>query len=396
MLMLRRDNQQHTTNYPYKQSQQEFHAELRQRMQDHHNYHHGQFLRHYKYFRYLRPVGIVFNIIILYLIFSWAGNKGIGIFCAALILVKEIAQFFFMLRFEKRIIKPMISLKQGLDEVAKGNYQVKIEYATANDLGILIDSFNEMTEKLYESEKIQAEYEKNRKALIANISHDLKTPITAIQGYVEALLDDSINTEEHKSKYMRTIHHNTVYVNKLIDDLFLFAKLDMQKLEFQYQNMKIRAYMDDLMEEYKFDFAEQNIQFQYETQLETDVQVELDGKRFHQAINNIINNANQHGPLAGLFIKVTLYRQNDFVGIDIHDNGSGIPEDKLPLIFDRFYRINNERPKEFAGTGLGLAIAKELIEAHGGEITVSSIENEGSCFTILLPVCHDNTGEVCQ
>jgi len=388
--MFRRGGRQHPYCCP---DQEQLQAKIR-RWHDLHRLHHNQFLRHYKYFRYIRPVFILFNLIILYLLFSWVGFKGIGIFFATLLVIKEIIQFLFLLRLEKRILMPMENLKHGLDEVAKGNYNVKIEYDKPNDLGLLIASFNEMTGKLYEGEQMQAEYEENRKALIANISHDLKTPITAIQGYIEALLEGTAKSSENK--YLKTIHHNTLYVNKLIDDLFLFSKLDMQKLGFQYEDVQIRAFMNDLMEEYKFDFAERNIQFQYIVLLDHDDQVSLDGKRFYQAINNIMNNAVQHGPETNLSLLVTLYRQDDFICIDVKDNGPGIPEDKLPFIFDQFYRIDTERPKDFASTGLGLAIAKELVEAQGGKITVSSIKTEGTCFTIMLPVLQDNVSEVCQ
>lgn len=358
------------------------------------NHHHDHFLRHYKLFRFLRPASILFNLIIFYLLFAWATDKKLVIFFGSVIIIKEILHFFFLLRFERRTIKPMIKIKKGLDEVAKGNYKVKVEYVMPNDLAIVIDSFNEMTAKLYESENIQTEYEENRKALIANISHDLKTPITAIQGYVEALLENSLSSAENRSKYLRIIHNNTVYVNRLIDDLFLFAKLDMQKLDFQYQCTSIRAFMDDLMEEYRFDFSERNIEFHYRNNMAEDVQVELDSKRFHQAINNILNNAIQHGPAEGLAIAVTLYKENDFVCIAVKDNGTGISAEKLPFIFDRFYRIHSERPKEIVGTGLGLAIAKELIEVHRGKISVSSIVNQGSCFSILLPIYQSNESEV--
>ncbi|VBB08186.1 Hypothetical protein LUCI_3454 [Lucifera butyrica] len=354
-------------------------------------YHRDHFLRHYKYFRFLRPVTILFNLTIFYLLFIWANNKGLVIFFGSVIIIKEILHFFFLLRFDRKTIKPMIKIKQGLDEVAKGNYNVKIDYGMPNDIAIVIDSFNEMTAKLYESEKIKSEYEENRKALIANISHDLKTPITSIQGYVEALLENAPGSAENRYKYLQTIYHNTVYVNKLIDDLFLFAKLDMQKLEFQYQNTKIRAFMDDLMEEYRFDFSERNIEFHYHADSLENVLVQLDGKRFRQAVNNIINNAILHGPAEGLLLSITLYRQNDFVSIDIKDNGPGISDEKLPFIFDRFYRIHSERPKEITGTGLGLAIAKELIEAHCGKITVSSTVNEGSCFTVRLPILNEES-----
>lgn len=365
---------------------------LHSRWRHRHEMHHGRFLHHYRYFRFFRPAGILFTLLILYLLFSWVGIKETGIIVVALLVAKEIAHFIFLLRLEKRIFKPMEQLKQGLDEVAKGNYNIKVEYSRPNDLELLIDAFNEMTEKLYEAEKLQAAYEDNRKALIANISHDLKTPITAIKGYIEALLEGNV-TGESKEKYLKTISNNATYVNKLIDDLFLFTKLDMQKLVLQYENLPIREFMRDLMEEYQFNFAEQNIQFCYEDILEEEWQVSLDGKRLQQAFTNIMTNAVQHGPAAGLALKVMLYQEGQFVGIDIQDNGPGIPEDKLAFIFDRFYCIDTERPKEFAGTGLGLAIAKELVEAHGGTISVVSPGRKGTRFTILLPVCYQETEE---
>lgn len=358
-----------------------------------HRHHHREFSRAHRHFRYFRPAAGLFNILVLYLIFSWVGFKGIGIFLAVIISIKEIFQFLFLLRLEKRIFAPIEKLKLGVDEIAKGNYNVKVEYQGPNDLGLLIGSFNEMAQKLYESEKLQIEYEDNRKTLVANISHDLKTPITAIQGYIEALLDGGIRNEGDKDKYLNTIHHNTVYINKLIDDLFLFSKLDMQKLDFSYEMVQISAFMNDLMEEYKFDLEEKSITFQYITHLEYDYCVSIDGKRFHQAFSNIISNAIKHGPEHNLAISINMYRQADFICLDIRDNGPGICADKLPYIFERFYRIDAERKKDYVCTGLGLSIAQELIEAHGGRITVSSIENEGTCFTIMLPILQDNGEE---
>jgi signal transduction histidine kinase len=337
---------------------------------------------------------VLFNIFILYLLFSWVGFKGIGIFFAVIIILREIVHFIFILRLEKRIFTPIEKLKQGIDEIAKGNYDVKVECDVPNDLGLLIFSFNEMAQRLYESGKVQNEYEENRKTLIANISHDLKTPITAIQGYIEVLLDENIKFEGDKYKYLKTIHHNTLYINKLIDDLFLFSKLDMEKLDFVYESVEICAFMDDFMEEYKFDLEEKNIGFQYISELKEKYRVNLDGKRFHQAFNNIISNAVQHGPENDLSIKIRMYLEQDYICLAIQDNGHGIAADKLPYIFDRFYRIDMERKKQYMCTGLGLAIAKELIEAHCGEITVSSREQEGTCFTIMLPILHEYEDEI--
>lgn len=355
-----------------------------------HRHHHQEFHKYHQYFRYFRPAVALFHILTLYLLFSWVGFKGIGIFFAVLISAKELFQFVFLLRLEKRILAPIEKLKAGVDEVAKGNYNVKVDYSAPNDLGLLIFSFNEMAQKLFETEKIQTEYGEDRKALIADISHDLKTPITAIQGYIEVLQDGTIVDEADKNKYLRTIHRNTIYINKLIDDLFLFSKLDMQKLDFTFETIPICAFMSDFMEEYQFDLEEKNTYFQYGTQLKQDYLVKLDGRRFHQAFNNIISNAVQHGPENNLAIKIKLYQQEDFICLDVQDNGPGIASDKLPYIFNRFYRIDTERKKNYGCTGLGLAIALELVEAHGGKIVVSSIEGEGTCFTIMLPILQNN------
>lgn len=119
--------------------------------------------------------------------------------------------------------------------------------------------------------------------------------------------------------------------------------------------------------------------------MEGDCHIYIDRKRLYQAIRNIIGNAVKFGSDKDMTIKIELDRQGDFITISIEDNGPGIPEDKLPYIFDRFYRIDNERTKDLMSTGLGLAIAKELVQAHGGAITVSSVEKNGTCFIIQLP-----------
>jgi signal transduction histidine kinase len=300
--------------------------------------------------------------------------------------MKEIINLSFLWRLEKKIFQPMDQLKDAVDEIAKGNYDVKVDCEITNEFGVLIHSFNEMAEKLQQSEKIKLTYEENRKDLIANISHDLKTPIASIQGYIEAILDGVVSSPEKNSKYLKIIHHNTIYINKLIDDLFLFSQLDMEKLDFQYQEVQIRSYMDDLMEEFQYELEERQVQFKYIDRMESNHIIHLDRKRIQQAIRNIIGNAVKYGNEECVDVCVELSMQNDFAHIQIKDNGPGIPEDRLPYIFDRFYRIDLERTKDLMSTGLGLAIAKELVESHGGKIIVSSIEGQGSDFTIMLPV----------
>ncbi len=266
-----------------------------------------------------------------------------------------------------------------------GNYNVSIENEVENEIGLLIDSFNEMARKLQESEKLKQDYEANRKSLIANISHDLKTRMASIQGYVEAIFDGAASSPEKMDKYLKIISHNTAYVNKLIDDLMMFSQLDLNKLDFSFEEIVFRPFMRDLMEEFQLEMEERNARLDYRDNLAADCRLVIDSKRFCQAMRNIIGNAVKYGPPTDLIIKIEVYRQDDYIKIAVEDNGPGIPADKLEHIFERFYRVDNERTKDLMSTGLGLAIARELIEAHGGMIMAVSTEGKGSCFTIALP-----------
>lgn len=354
---------------------------------------HREFNQYHKSLRFLRPVSILFNLIILYLLFRWVGIKSISIFFAVFIIIKEVLQFSFLWRLEKRVFKPIDQLKVGVEEISKGNYSVKVERDVVADLGfigLLVDSFNEMARKLQASEIMKSEYEENRKTLIANISHDLKTPISSMQGYIEAIQDGVVISPEKIDMYLKTIYQNTVYMDKLIDDLFLFSKLDLQKLDFHFEQVLIGAFMGDLMEEFQFELDEKHLIFHYVNKIESDCLVSIDRKRIHQAFRNVIGNAVKHGADKDLAIKIEMKRHLDnYIVINIEDNGPGISAEKLPHIFNRFYRIDNERTKDLMSTGLGLAIAKELVQAHGGSITVSSIEKEYTCFTIQLPVIRE-------
>jgi len=356
------------------------------RPHEHYRRHYEEFQKYHKRIKSLRPVIFLFNLAIGYFLFRYLGLKTISIFFAVIISIKGIWEIFFLMRLEKRIFKPIEQLKNGVDEIAKGNYDVQINHDDTYMLNMLIDSFNDMAHKLHESEKVKAEYEENRKMLIANISHDLKTPVTSIQGYIEAVLESTVMPPETLRKYLQTIYSNSVYINKLIDDLFLFTKLDMQKLNFEYENLSVKAFVHDLMEEFKFELEEKDCKLDYIDKLEDECYLNIDRRRLNQAIRNIIGNALKYRTEKEVSIRVEMYRKDCFVCIGISDNGPGIPEDKLPYIFDRFYRIDYERTKDLMSTGLGLAIAKELVEAHKGKIKVTSAEKEGTCFTIMLPV----------
>lgn len=354
----------------------------------------GDFKNYYRHIKFAKPFTLIFELLILYIIFYFFGIKKITFFVATVTIVIGILNFLFLLSLEKRILNPISRLTSAVEKIADGDYNINIEQDRhyTREISMLIHSFNNMTKQLYEGEKLKTEYENNRKALIANISHDLKTPITSIQAYTEMLIDRKELSNETAKKYYTIIYNNTDYLNKLIDDLFLFSKLDVQKLELNLENIKLKAFMEDLMEEFKLELEDKHIEFYYEDCLQKDCYIKLDGKRIYQIIRNIIGNAVKYGDNPNLIIKVKLYSEENSAIIEIANNGPAIPEDKLPYIFERFYRVDCARTKNLMSTGLGLAIAKELVEAHNGRISVSSNEEQGTCFKIMLPI--NNNGDV--
>jgi signal transduction histidine kinase len=346
---------------------------------------HATFRKNAKKMRYFRFILLFINIAIFYLLYHYFDIKFIFILLLVFTIMREVGTFLFHSRLEKQILQPIDTLIEGVEQIAKGNYDTEIFHPTRNKMQALIISFNNMAKKLKRSEELQKEYEENRKLLIANISHDLKTPITSIQGYMEAIMDGVVPKDKMEA-YFKTISSNTEYMNRLIDDLFLFSKIDMDKLDYHFEEVPIGAFTSDLMEEFSFEFTESNLSFTYENKLEHDYLVRMDRKRIHQAIQNIMGNAKKYGDEHKLAVQCELLRKHEQIKLQIIDNGPGIPSDKLPYIFKRFYRIEKERTKNLMSTGLGLAIAKELIKGHGGDINVQSVEGEGSCFTISLPI----------
>ena len=362
------------------------------RFKQHINRFHGEGAdldHYYRHVRYKRPIILVFNLLLWFLLF-WYGGFATGLKIAFLLLaflitVGSIFELIFSIRIEDRILIPVNNLKKGVTEIARGNYDIEIPIDTTSEITSLIKAFNEMAQKLKESELLQAEYEDNRKSLVANISHDLKTPITSIQGYIEVITETTEMSREKLERYLKIIHSNSLYMNRLIDDLFLFSKLDMQKLDFHFEEVKVGPFIEDMMEEFKLDLEEKAIAFEFSNLLPDDYIVRIDTKRYYQIIRNIIGNAEKHSSEGYLKINTRLFESKGSISLDIADNGPGITEENLAHIFERFYRAESGRTKDLSSTGLGLAISKELIAAHGGNIAVSSKINEGSLFTVSLP-----------
>lgn len=294
---------------------------------------------------------------------------------------------FLTYYMHKSLIKPLDSVKKAAKEIQLGNLGYPISYPIRNEMGELYQAFEEMRLRLKQSQALNTQYENSRKELISNISHDLKTPITSIKGYVQGIIDGVANSPEKKEKYLKTIFTNAVEMERLSNDLFLFSKLDIKQLPFSFEAIDINKYLEDAREELTFILNENNIVLTYHSHYNSVDLIMADRQRLVRVIHNIIENAKNHLNKTEKEINIILREEKDGALIEIKDNGCGIPAERLPFIFDRFYRVDCARSRATGGSGIGLSIAKEIIETHQGTIWAESIEGFGTSiyFTLKKP-----------
>ncbi|MBY9078185.1 HAMP domain-containing histidine kinase [Paenibacillus sp. HN-1] len=285
----------------------------------------------------------------------------------------------------RRFIRPLLELRNAAKRVADGDLNFQVRIGGNDELGQLGRVFEEMRSRLQESLVIQQQYESNRKELITNISHDLKTPLTAIKGYVDGILEGVADSPEKHDKYMRTIAAKAGEMDHLIDELFLYSKLDMQKLPFSFESVPILPYLKDWSEELKVDLDKRGVDLDIELGGGEEIRVSIDRDSFKRVLGNIIQNSLKYmnKPAKQITVRTRL-DQTGFV-LSIEDNGSGIPAEAVEHVFERFYRAEESRNTNTGGSGLGLAIAKQIITGHGGAICAESKEGEGTTISITLP-----------
>lgn len=285
----------------------------------------------------------------------------------------------------RSIIKPIRGLNDAAKKIREGNLDFQIEPDRRDEIGQLAQSFELMRHSLKESSDIQQKYEQNRKELIANISHDLKTPMTSIKGYVEGIRDGIANTPEKMERYIQTIHSKTLHMDHLIDELFLYSKLDLKRVPFHFEEVNIHHYLLDRIEELQFDLDNIHVMITYENvSKNNDINVVMAREQFKRVFTNIIQNSLKYLDKSEKNISIKLMEENEKVIIKCNDNGKGISNEVLPYIFDQFYRVDQSRNSMSGGSGLGLAIVKQIIEEHGGQVWAESEEGEFTSIYITL------------
>ncbi|WP_084256438.1 ATP-binding protein [Anoxybacteroides amylolyticum] len=225
--------------------------------------------------------------------------------------------------------------------------------------------------------------DKLRKDFVANVSHELRTPIAMLQGYSEAIIDDIAATDEEKKEMAKVIYDESLRMGRLVNDLLDLARMEAGHITLNLEEVQLRPYIDRVIRKFQGLAKEKGVDLSAE--FRTEVEVVIDPDRIEQVLTNLIDNALRHTDEQGS-VKVTVEINGNSVVVHVQDSGSGIPEDDLPFVFERFYKADKARTRGRSGTGLGLAIAKNIVEAHKGTITVHSKLGEGTTFTFTLPL----------
>lgn len=304
---------------------------------------------------------------------------------AVAIMVILIFTGLFLTRWiGKSVFDPINQLNVAMQNIAEGNLEYMLPHNNDGEIGNLYRNYEDMRLRLKEStdEKIQAE--KQNKELVSNISHDLKTPITAIKGYVEGIMDGVADTPEKMDKYIKTIYNKANDMDRLINELTVYSGIDSNRIPYHFHRINVADYFGDCVEEVGLDLESRGIKLDYSNLVSADTQVIADPEQMKRVINNIISNSVKYMDKANGEIDIRILDEVDSIRIEIEDNGKGIASKDLVNIFERFYRTDASRNSAQGGSGIGLSIVKKIVEDHGGYIWATSKEGEGTCMHFVL------------
>ncbi|MFD1849702.1 sensor histidine kinase [Oceanobacillus bengalensis] len=275
----------------------------------------------------------------------------------------------------RKMLNPLLEMEQATREIARGNLDIRVKTLPKDELGSLGAAINDLAVETNQ-------YRANRSELFANISHELRTPISYLKGYANVLKNDLYQTDEERQQYLTIIEDESERILRLINDLFDLSKMEEGKIDLQMESIDIGEIMESAILKIRIELNNKGLT------LKSDIDrnipfIEADGNRLEQIFINLLANAIRYTKTGSLYIKV--WSKKNRVYVIIEDTGIGIPEEDLPLIFERFHRVEKSRSKDFGGTGLGLAIVKNLVEIQHGTISVSSKINKGTKFELCFP-----------
>lgn len=292
------------------------------------------------------------------------------------------------------IYTPLKELSVAMQHISAGDFDYHMNGGREDEIGILYDNYEQMRLQLKESEEEKAQNEKKSKELVSNISHDLKTPITSIKGYVEGIMDGVADTPEKMDKYIKTIYNKANDMDRLINELTTYSGIDSNKIPYHFHILNVSDYFSDCVEEVGLDLESKNIHLNFTNLVSPDTCVVADPEQLKKVINNIISNSVKYMGHDNGVIDIRILDESESVKIEIEDDGKGIASKDIGNIFERFYRTDSSRNSLQGGSGIGLSIVKKIIEDHGGYVWATSKEGEGTCMHFVLRKYMEPTDEV--
>jgi len=281
----------------------------------------------------------------------------------------------FGILIASKFTKPLENLMTGIHRLAKGDTSYRVEVNSKDEFAQLSEAFNDMSKKLEQNEEI-------RKQLVADVAHELRTPLSILRGRLESIQEGAI---EPSQEVILQLNDEVIRLTRLVSDLQQLSLAEAGKLVLHKKIVNVNQMVEKIKFHFEWLAEEKNIQLSVKSTEE--IEMELDSDRITQVIVNLLGNALRHTPENGeVFVELRKNRPQNAVQITVKDNGPGIDGELLPYIFDRFYRTDSSRTRDQGGTGLGLSIAKGFVEAHGGSISVESKKGEGTKFVIQLPI----------
>lgn len=303
----------------------------------------------------------------------------IAIVCILLFTATMLTRWLY-----KSAFCPVRNLNIAMQKIAEGNLDYSISTEEKGEFGDLFRNYEDMRLRLKESTEEKVLGERQNKELISNISHDLKTPITAIKGYVEGLMDGVADTPEKMDRYVRTIYNKAMDMDRLINELTFYSGIDSNRIPYNFHRINVSEYFRDCVEDVGLDLESKNIRLNYSNVVDPSTRIIADPEQLKRVINNIVGNSIKYMDKSPGVIDIRILDEIDSIRVEIEDNGKGIAAKDLSNIFERFFRTDASRNSSKGGSGIGLSIVKKIIEDHGGYIWATSKENEGTCLHFVI------------
>lgn len=304
---------------------------------------------------------------------------------AAVVIILAVTALGLTWWIYRGVISPLDRLRTAMQKIKEGNLEFSIACEGVDEIAGLCQDFEAMRRRLKETAEERLEFDKENKELISNISHDLKTPITAVKGYVEGIMDGVANTPEKMDRYIHTIYNKANEMDRLINELTFYSKMDTNRIPYTFNKIYVSEFFDDCGEELGIELESKGVHFTYSNYVEPEVTVIADAEQIKRVINNIVSNSIKYmDSTRERRINLRVKDVGDFVQAEIEDNGKGIAAKDLANIFDRFYRTDASRNSSKGGSGIGLSIVKKIMEDHGGKVWATSKENIGTVMYFVL------------